>query len=525
MAEVNLIYLPKIFGHHYSGFFIPHLGLATITSYLRKKGHKVNQYDLNARIYKIKEVSGKEYVNLEIFKDKERIKKYFKTNNDPELEKNAEKILDLMKKSIDIYAFSLETDREFSSMGILFVLSKIIKERYGSVIVAGGVDDIVLKKLIALKVIDYGISVYGSVSRNGHYPMERLCDSIDSKNDLNKIPNLVYNKEGKIITNRTEEKDNFVIPDYNGINLEDYKYFGPKNESGQYPKLKKGVAFLPYRFYYGCMYNCAFCANSQSEEYAIMKPDRITEELSYLSRKYKTKFFFFINTCINPTQNFVKELTKTLIENDLDLKFSDSAYVSNLDQKHLQLLKKSGALRLYYGFESGSEKILKSINKKITLEKTSEALKISDKLGIWNGLDIITGLPHEKEEDNLKTLSFIKKNNQYIDSYTVNGFRLIRNSLIARFPERYGIKNIRDFNKKSLLRFYDLTFDEKNGLEWKDKIMQTNLFRKRIINYLSRFSQYGQHEKTALLFYLYEIFDGKKEVKKNFEHIIKNNLD
>ena len=121
---------------------LPPIGIATLKSVLEKNGHQVDIDDLNIKVdYDTKYSKDKERlgVNLMLFEDRERVKKYLKTGDDEKLEEEANKILAKTSyKGYDIIGMSLLDETIFSVIGTTLVLSKLIKERTGSTIVLGG---------------------------------------------------------------------------------------------------------------------------------------------------------------------------------------------------------------------------------------------------------------------------------------------------------------------------------------------------------------------------------------------------
>ena len=179
------------------------------------------------------------------------------------------------------------------------------------------------------------------------------------------------------------------------------------------------------------------------------------------------------------TETSAEDMAAAFVRHKLDIMWSDCAYARNLDRESLQLIRASGACRLVWGLESASPKLQKLINKGIRLDEVAEILQWSHEAGIYNSLEVIAGLPHEADDDIDKTIEFLYRVRPYVDQIYLNPFSMITGSSMHRQPERFGITNVRPvatiFERNpdevySWIQRY--TFDEVNGLPWKQKVNQ-----------------------------------------------------
>jgi radical SAM superfamily enzyme YgiQ (UPF0313 family) len=158
----------------------------------------------------------------------------------------------------------------------------------------------------------------------------------------------------------------------------------------------------------------------------------------------------------------------------LGIKWSDSANFVPLNRKLLRLLQEAGSIRLIFGLESGSPRILRYINKNLTLTQVEGILKLCCEVGIWPEVNLICGFPHETEKDVKLTVSFLKKVRKYLRVVYVNKFFL--EGRIKKYPEKFGIVIREDaFRPKEVLKEeWRGGFDEIGGLKWQEKVKLTN---------------------------------------------------
>jgi len=313
-----------------------------------------------------------------------------------------------------------------------------------------------------------------------------------------------------------------MLPSFDGLSLDLYRYY-PNNKT----KKKDSVLMLPYLFIRGCLNGCLFCPSSADTFFLANKPTIVANDLEKLSGKYKTRYFYFVNTHINPSMNYVDKLHKEFKNQDLNILWTDCANFRFLNNALLEKLKEMGAVRLVYGLESASDRMLKMINKEITVRKAESLLRKAHKLGIWNEVELVPGLPFETDKDINSTVRFMGRNKDIINFFYLNRYILMDGSLYQKYPKKHGLKNIRSLSNTIYeMQQFTRCFDEVGGLRWVDKIRQINNSfevldsKMREINNRKNIS-YNSFVDTPLLFYLYSKLGNKREIEDYFRNLQK----
>jgi radical SAM superfamily enzyme YgiQ (UPF0313 family) len=447
---------------------LPPLGIATLTGFLKQHGIKVAQDDLYVKVIYHNLISNKK-INLKIFNDERRIKNFVKKGYDSELEEEGEKILKLTRlNGIDIVGFSIYDTYNPSAAGIAIVLGKLIKEKYDATILVGGrIYEEVVENLLKSKFIDYKLE--------DEVSLLDFCRVFEDGLDLDKVRGITYlSQKGKLVKLDTRNELQIITrpiprPSFDGLPLNLYRpkvYFDFKGE-----RCKYRILALPYSFIRNCPNGCAFCSLGVVPFYFAKKPEEVVEDLKFFSKRYKTKYFFFINTEINPKKIYLDKLIEEFKKNDLQLLWVDSATFNEMTTKHIILLKEIGAVKLFFGLESASRKILKYVNKPyFTIKHVEKILRKAYEVGICVELDIICGFPYETKRDVEITANFIEKNSRFIQKFEL--FKFFLDGKIKKYPERYGIR-IRNVKLTGICRRNSqIEFDEINGLKWEEKIKQ-----------------------------------------------------
>ena len=149
----------------------------------------------------------------------------------------------------------------------------------------------------------------------------------------------------------------------------------------------------------GCSYNnCSFCSMYKTKNYEVKDLQTVYEEIETLSSVYPNTRKIFLadgDALALPTQHLV------LILKQLNEKFPKLGRVSlyasaqNILAKssaELELLQENGLTLLYYGIETGSEKVLKKITKGVTQGDIIKSLNLTSNAGMKISATVILGM-------------------------------------------------------------------------------------------------------------------------------------
>ncbi len=178
----------------------------------------------------------------------------------------------------------------------------------------------------------------------------------------------------------------------------------------------------------GCPHDCFFCANPviHKKNWRSMSSDNILQKINYLQNTFNLDGIIFQEDNFFVDINRIKDLCKKIISKNINIGWKANCrikYLLNKDQSFLYMLENAGCKFLQFGVESGSDRILKLLNKGIT---TDEIVEINRKLAKSNIIcryNFIIGLPTETEEEIQTTLKFIeqlKNENSNLDSQFLN---------------------------------------------------------------------------------------------------------
>lgn len=184
---------------------------------------------------------------------------------------------------------------------------------------------------------------------------------------------------------------------------------------------------IPVKSAEGCPYGkCAFCNHHGGTEYNKL-------ELNFSPGKY----FFFIDDMI-PLKRLIEIGEKMPSEAVWWAQLKPTADLI----PYLEWLSKKGLKSVAWGVESGSQRVLKKMNKGTSIATIRRVLSEAKRVGIINTVYIMFGFPEETEDDFYATLNFLEENNENIDLVSTSTFGLQKGTKIYENPNSYGISQV-----------------------------------------------------------------------------------
>ncbi len=161
----------------------------------------------------------------------------------------------------------------------------------------------------------------------------------------------------------------------------------------------------------GCPYNCAFCETKKlwGSKCRAFSPSRVVEELNHLVSDYGTKGIYFVGDNFTIHKKRTIELCREIKKSKLDLEWVCDTRVDLISRELLKEMKAAGCRTVWFGVESGSSRILKKINKQISLQQALDAFKLCREEEIRTASSFMLGLPGETVKDMEATFKFARK--------------------------------------------------------------------------------------------------------------------
>lgn len=373
----------------------PPLGIAYLSSYLRKHGYKVFVYDLNATLYNDVAKNTKHLW---------RLKNYnfwlddglFKKTWDCLRQSTASHISKILEK-VDTKYIGLSVND--SSICFTIELLKIIKgiKREVKIIIGGcSCNNAYIRRLFPEGLVD--VFVIGEGEETLVEVIEALCGRMDTKS----VTGAIFNNDSGY-----DYKPRLPIMKLDGIPWPTFVEF----DLAQYAH--RIVPLLTSR---GCIGKCSFCSDCVFlRPYRFRSAYNIFMEIKYHVENNHTRVFELVDLLCNGNIRELNQLCDLIVGSRLKILWSAQAIpCKEMTYELLCKLKKSGCRYLVYGIESFSNNVLRGMRKTFTKEAAEKVLKDTARAGIDTHVNIIVGFPGETQRDFEETCEAIKKNRKYI---------------------------------------------------------------------------------------------------------------
>ncbi|QUI23833.1 amino acid adenylation domain-containing protein [Vallitalea pronyensis] len=202
-----------------------------------------------------------------------------------------------------------------------------------------------------------------------------------------------------------------------------------------------------------CPFQCSFCSETVLwGKYRKKTSKRITNELSILYQKHGYQLFLLSDSLLNP---IINSLAHELIDNGLSFYWDGYLRADSevCNHENTMLWRKAGFYRARLGIESGSQKVLDLMNKKITPDRIKLAISNLAKAGIKTTTYWVIGYPGESEEDFQQTLQIIEDMKDDIYEADCNPFNYYLSGQVGsdEFSKKYNVELLYPEIAKELL--------------------------------------------------------------------------
>jgi len=310
--------------------------------------------------------------------------------------------------------------KDFDFVGIT-VLSSFFKryvELIGEIkkvskvtVIAGGAHTTVMPGSVLNAGANY------AVVGEGERTTRELIAALDREKtaDLSSVKGIAFLRDGNVVmTGKRElihDLDEVPFPARHLLPMEKYK------TSEARAHRNPSHALVVSR---GCPGTCTFCSKALfGTTFRCHSPQRIFEEMRVLRDRYGAREIAFFDDGFTSDKNILIALCDMLIKNNFGLPWSCEARIDSIEEEMLKAMKRAGCEFIAYGIESGSDEILRSVNKKITTAIIRRAVSMTKSAGIAMRGYFMLGFVGETREQMRQTIDFACELELDIASFTL----------------------------------------------------------------------------------------------------------
>ncbi|MBM3226356.1 MAG: B12-binding domain-containing radical SAM protein [Candidatus Tectomicrobia bacterium] len=323
-----------------------------------------------------------------------------------------ELIEEVLKKDFDV----LGIGSIVSSYAVAERLVTRVKQVKDVPIVLGGALGATVHNLWATHTqVDY------LVEADGEDVIKELLNHLGDTAYLRTIPGLYVRENGHFVVNRPElskSLDTIPFPNWDDIEYQAYmkiqrEWIAATLPHGLKPTEEDNI--LPIVATRGCPYHCTFCFHQMNDwtqtlpaSYRKHSVDYLIRYISGLREKYGVTMLVTWDDLIMTDRKWFMDLLDAIIAQQWDLKIFTSGGKANIVTRDMCFkMKQAGFIRISYGIETGSPKIIKSMKKGHTVADNRNAINWAREAGLFVHCNMIAGMPGETHETLQETKQFL----------------------------------------------------------------------------------------------------------------------
>lgn len=367
-------------------------------------------------------------------------------------------------------------------------LAKEIKSKNKTVTILFGGPQAELVAIETIKKFSWIDYVLCSEGENTIVPMLYfLTQNEEHKISVEDIPGLTYkNDSGNVLQN------SFPVLLCNQY-IREYQYYDLIE-----PDILKQAKSVQIDVGRGCPFSCTFCSTKTfwKRKFRLRSVDNILDEIEYVIDTYGITDFDFKHDLFTANKKRVLDFCNAINKRKLKISWGCDSRLDTISKDLIDTMCACGMNRIFFGVETGSERMQKLINKKLKIENCIDIVNYCLTKGLNVTTSFIYGFPEEAEEDLSQTLKMVIElhNNgcniltnmchimNGTDLYNRFGSELILskdiayNRSIIAFEELYGLISE---NKDIFPNFYDYPTELRKSMTYFDAFRFTLLYCKR----------------------------------------------
>jgi radical SAM superfamily enzyme YgiQ (UPF0313 family) len=156
----------------------------------------------------------------------------------------------------------------------------------------------------------------------------------------------------------------------------------------------------------GCVARCTFCHRWDKGIRYIPVPV-LERRIKHLIDTYNVGYIIFGDENFGTNKKWLADLCKVLKENDILWRVAGMR-VNCVNPEIIALMRDSGCVSILYGMETGSERILQVMEKKVKLQDNYNAMQWTYEAGVDTVVQLVIGMPGESPETIAETTQFCK---------------------------------------------------------------------------------------------------------------------
>ncbi len=262
----------------------------------------------------------------------------------------------------------------------------------GCTVIAGGPDPSIVP---GTYLREFGADYV--VLGEGEYTAHELLDSLTGRSGrpIDEVTGIAFLRDGAVKMTKARDK----IKDLDGLPwpARDLMDFTPYLTAWRSRHGYSSVHLLTSR---GCPFRCNWCSKGvYGKTFRARDPRDVAREMRWLQDTYQPERLWVADDLIGVKRQWVTAWHDAVLEADAAMPFECLSRADLLTPQMLAELREIGCFRVYFGAESGSQRILDAMQKDTKVEDIRAASTMLKDAGIERGFFMMLGYPPEDLSD------------------------------------------------------------------------------------------------------------------------------
>ena len=171
----------------------------------------------------------------------------------------------------------------------------------------------------------------------------------------------------------------------------------------------------------GCPYKCRWCSHQvYGQTHRRRNPIKVVDELEWLMTEYTPDIAWVSDDVFTINHEWIRRYAAEMRRRNLHIPFECISRADRLNEEMLDLLAELGCFRIWIGSESGSQRLLDSMDRGVKVEQVQQAIEMSRARKIQSGMFLMWGYEGEEMEDIEATIHHVSKTKPDIFFTTVS---------------------------------------------------------------------------------------------------------
>ncbi|MBL7783723.1 MAG: B12-binding domain-containing radical SAM protein [Saprospiraceae bacterium] len=170
----------------------------------------------------------------------------------------------------------------------------------------------------------------------------------------------------------------------------------------------------------GCPYTCRWCSTAvYGQSYRRRSPEKVVDEIVFLKEHYHFDLIWFVDDVFTVSHKWLGEFCDELRHRNVRIQFECITRADRLNAAVIDLLREAGCFRVWIGAESGSQRIIDAMDRRVDVQQVRQMIRAASEAGIQTGTFIMLGYPGETERDIRDTVAHLQASNPDLFTITV----------------------------------------------------------------------------------------------------------